>query len=289
MVFGGNLPNEVSAIEVLSGDLGTKLLALLPKGIKGPSIFLQNGAILISGFISFKSQFPNRCIQLDTPPILKTHSHLIEPRHRGHSAVTTKTATFLFGGWDSRTTYEYLPKDSTEWIMGRTEIPNGGLNHGCAIAVKSEQEIWLIGGDSTRQKILSFSVKDHTFQELPLSLKQDKAWTKCANIPNTNKIMIMSKYSTSMELLDTEKGSVITLAATPNSSRYCFGLGVVTITDEDRLAVFGGHNWVEELDSVELYNTQTEEWETTDIKWQEPKAGFSSLTVKIGDIISDIE
>ena len=98
MVFGGEKP---PAIEVVSGDLGTKLLAILPRGIEGPSMFLQNGTILISGFIhSYKSRFPNRCIQLDTPPILKTHSYLIETRKSGHSAVTTKTATFLFGGWD---------------------------------------------------------------------------------------------------------------------------------------------------------------------------------------------
>ena len=250
--------------------------------IFGSSFVIHNGKILVcGGYGNGKA-----CLQLDRGT-WKEYNALNENRIE-HSSVTTQTASFLFGGLSSETTYEYLPKDSNSWLKGKTEIPGGFLS-GAAISVKSEQEIWLIGGDSTRQKILSFSVKDHTFQELPLSLKQDKAWTKCANIPNTNKIMIMSKYSTSMELLDTEKGSVITLAATPNSSRYCFGLGVVTITDEDRLAVFGGHNWGDELDSVELYNTQTEEWETTDIKWQEPKAGFSSLTVKIGDIISDIE
>ena len=60
--------------------------------------------------------------------------------------MTTQEVTFLFGGsFSNRKTYEYLPKDSTEWLMGKTEIP-GGFEHGCAIAVKSGQEIWLIGG-----------------------------------------------------------------------------------------------------------------------------------------------
>ena len=43
-----------------------------------------------------------------------------------------------------------------------------------------------------------------------------------------------------------------------------------------------------ELDSVELYNTQTGQWETTDMKLKEPKSGFGSLTIKLSDIVSKI-
>ena len=52
--------------------------------------------------------------------------------------VTTQEATFIFGGGYSRTTYEYLPKDSIQWLIGKTEISG----RGCAIVVKSGQEIW---------------------------------------------------------------------------------------------------------------------------------------------------
>ena len=88
----------------------------------------------------------------------KNHSTLVR-RRDWHSAVTTQTATFVFGGGYSysRTTYEYLPKDSTEWLMGKTEIP-GEIYDGCAIAVKSEKEIWLIGGSGTEKRILKFNV-----------------------------------------------------------------------------------------------------------------------------------
>ena len=41
-------------------------------------------------------------------------------------------------------------------------IPDGFWD-GCAIAVKSEQEIWLIGGYETEKRILRFDVKNHTF------------------------------------------------------------------------------------------------------------------------------
>ena len=139
-----------------------------------------------------------------------------------HSAVTTQTATFIFGGRNSRTTYEYLPKDSTEWLMGKTEIPGRGFSSGCAIAVKSGQEIWLIGGGRTEKRILSFNVERHTFQELPYQLNVGRASHRCAFIPNTNKIMITGGYSDdchdSTEVLDTEDGS-ITMASPMNSKR----------------------------------------------------------------------
>ena len=245
--------------------------------IFGSSVVVHNGKMLLcGGYDNAKA-----CLQLDSGT-WKAYNALNEKRFE-HSSITTQTASFLFGGLDSKTTYEYLPKDSSTWLMRETEIPGGFLG-GAAISVKSEQEIWLIGGESTGKRILSFRVKDHTFQELPFTLKQEKPWAKCAYIPNTNKIMIMSEYSKSTELLDTENGSIITLATTPNSSRKSFGLGVVTITDEDRLAVFGGHDGRAKLDSVELYNVKTERWETSSLKLNDAKNKFAYLSLKLGDI-----
>jgi len=157
-----------SSVEVLTGDLGTKQLPNLPEKISaGSSMVLHNGNILLCG--GFYNE--QKCLQLDHG-IWKEHSTLNKER-KFHSAVTTETATFLFGGCMSGKTYEYLPKDSTTWLMGKTEIP-GGFERGCAIAVQSEQEIWLIGNGCYRyrKRILNFKVKDHTFQELTSQLKE---------------------------------------------------------------------------------------------------------------------
>ena len=54
------------------------------------------------------------------------------------------------------------------------------------------------------------------------------------------------------------------------------------------LALFDGYDGRAWLDSVELYNTQTEKWETTNIKLRKAKACFSFLTVKLGDILSKL-
>ena len=91
----------------------------------------------------------------------------------------------------------------------------------------------------------------------------------------------------STEILDTENESVL-MANPLNFKRGNHGMDIVTINGEDRLAVFGGINNKTYLDSVEFYNTQTEKWETSDIKLKEPKIACWNLTIKLGDIMSKL-
>ena len=277
---GSGFSGCIQTVEVILGDRSSKHLTNLPEGINDPSIVLHYGAILLCG------GRPNvqKCLLLDHGT-WKEHSTLNQKR-RYHSAVTTKTATFLFGGEFSRSTYEYLPKDSTTWLIGKTEIP-GGFWDGCAIAVKSDQEIWLIGGWSTDKRILSFNVNDHTFKVLPFQLDIERCGHKCASIPNTSKVMIAGGNSNSTQIIDTENGTV-TMVSPLNSNRSFHGMGVLTIKGEDRLVVFGGSN-ATMLDSVETYNYQTEKWETSDIELNEPKDSFGFLTVKLSDIIPELQ
>ena len=224
----------------------------------------------------------------------KKHSTLNLPRY-GHSAVSTQTATFIFGGLHSRTTYEYLPKDSKTWLIGKNEIP-GGFNRGCAIAMKSDQEIWLIGGlgevgMGIAKRILSFNVKDHTFHQLPFQLNVARVSQRCAHIPNTNKIIVTGghyvdhHFFNSTEIIDIKNG-YLAMASPMNYRRKVHGMGVVTINGEDKLAVFGGEfDGSRRLDNVEIFNNQTEKWETTGIKLKDTKYDFGFLTVKLKDVI----
>ena len=88
--------------------------------------------------------------------------------------------------------------------------------------------------------------------------------------------------------LDNEDGKV-TMASPLNSKRVDHGMGVITINGENRLAVFGGSDGRTQLDSVELYNSQTEKWEMADFKLSKAKSAFSFLTVKLGDILSKLQ
>ena len=240
IVAGGydGSPDGSSSLDFLAGDLGMKQLPNLPHRIRASSMVAHNGTILLCG--GFGNE--KKCLQLDNGT-WKEHSTLNVERV-WHSAVTTQAATFVFGGRISRTSHEYLPKDSTKWLMGKTGIP-GRFSGGFAIAVEPGQEIWMIGGDSTEKRILSFNVNDHTFQELPFQLNVGRwARDRCTLIPNTNKVMITGgrcnfNYSDSTDVLDYEDGSV-TMGRPINSKRDGHGIGVVTIKGEDRIAVFGG-------------------------------------------------
>ena len=287
IITAGGYQNKTATnrVEVLTGYFGTKRLQNLPFDIPSPSMTLHNGTILLNGGINNL----RNCLQLDHGT-WKQHSNFEEYRINP-SVVTTKTATFLFGGEHLGSTYEYLPKDSNTWFKGKNAIP-GGFWKGCAIAVKSDQEIWLIGGIKTGKRILSFSVNDHTFQELPIQLNVARFGQQCAFIPNTNKLIITggkdyTSFLDSSEILDTSDRS-INMGSKLNSKRRFHGMGVITINGKDKLAVLGGHDGKKMLDCVEVYNTKTQKWETTDLKLNEPKEKFGFLTIKLGDLIANL-
>ena len=286
IVVGGynKFSKFLKTIEVLSEYPTSKQFPDLPAENYYGTMFMHNGTILLCG-----NEDDKQNVYQNDNGTWKEHSTL--NRFRGEcSIVTTPTATFIFGGGFSECyNFEYLPKDSTTWIMGKTEIP-GGFTNACAIAIRSGQEIWLIGGDyQNKNQILSFNVKDHTFQELHFRLIVGRSNHQCAFIPNTNKIMLTGGLDyddielESTEILNIEDGSV-TMASPMNTKRINHGIGVITFNGEDRLAVFGGDDGRNELDSVEVYNSKTDEWENTSIKLNEPCFALSVFTAKLSDI-----
>ena len=278
-----------ATVKVFNGDFKIKNFPKLPPKPLASSVVIHNGTILLTGGVDDDQ----KCLQL-SHGVWKKHSNLRKPRMH-HSAVATKNATFIFGGDFSTTTYEYLPKDSTKWLTGKNEIP-GGFKRGCGIAVKSEKEIWLIGGVKTGKRILAFNVIDHTFKELPFQLNVKRSGHRIAFIPNTNEIMITGgtladhsneKSLNSTEILDTEN-EIVHLASPMNFKRLHHGIGTITINGEDKLAVFGGVDTERtSLDRVELYNDQKDEWETTTIKLSIADNKFAFLAIKLADIIKN--
>ena len=103
-------------MDFINGDLGVKQFANLPQGSRVSSMVEHNGKIFLCGGRTNEKQ----CLQWNHGT-LKDHSTLNVER-LWHSVVTTQTATFIFGGIYSRTTYEYLSEDSTKWLTGKTEI-----------------------------------------------------------------------------------------------------------------------------------------------------------------------
>ena len=245
-----------------------------------PSMFMHNGNILLcGGGVNLQN-----CLQLEGG-IWKQHSSRLNNKRHYASAVTTNTATFLFGGIDSRDTYEYLAHGFSKWQPGKTKIP-GGFYRGYAIAIYHEK-IWLIGGKNTGRRILSFNIVSHSFEELTIKLNVARQYPGCALIPGTTKMIITGGFNvnaehlTSTEIIDFED-SIVTNAAPMNFKRAGHGIGVLTLNNEDKVAIFGGFDEKNRLDSVEVYNQKKQKWELTDIKLKEPKSSFGFVTIDSG-------
>ena len=106
-----------SVVDFLTGDVRIKKLPNLPQNIHSSSMVAHNGTIILCGGMGNLE----KCLQLGNGT-WKEHSTLNVER-AWHSIVTTQTATFIFGGEysdqpDSKI-YEYLPKESTKWMLGK--------------------------------------------------------------------------------------------------------------------------------------------------------------------------
>ena len=172
--------------------------------------------------------------------------------------------TYIFGGNLSPKTFEYLPNNSSTWELAKIEIPGYGYSRGCAVYVKSKQEIWLIGGKyETDKRILVFEINTQTFRELSSTLWLGRYGHSGALIPGTSqKILITGgAYEMGMtricEVIDIENGGEVSFVSSMSQDRCEHGIGTLKINNEERLAVFGGCDET----YVELFNVQTENWE----------------------------
>ena len=286
MIIAGGNTNEV---EILIGNsIVNKRLPNLPDGTMCSLMFTHN-----TNMILFTNQKSKKCFKLDYSS-WKYHSTLKRLRWASASVVSTNSATFIFGGFGSLFTYEYLPKNCITWKLGKTKIP-GGFEYGCAIEVKSKQEIWLIGGLSTKRRILSFNIKDHSFKELSFKLAVDRGFgPRCAFIPGTNKVIVTGGADSdkSSEILDIVNGTV-SISNPTNYLRSFHGIGDISINGQERLAVFGGRSNNTSSSSyyrsIEVYDPETQKWKRNNsIKLDKPRYICRFLNVKLADIYQSI-
>ena len=111
----------------------------------------------------------------------------------------------------------------------------------------------------------------------------------CARLPDTNLIVITGGYDgkthRSTEILDLDHNT-ITLGNSMNSKRASHGMAVITVDNEDRLAVFGGYHRYFRV-SVETLNPKTREWEFSDLKLKERKREFGYISLH-NDFIAEL-
>ena len=287
LVAGGHDGRTYSTtVEALTASSNEIQLPDLPQKTYGYSMLNHFGVILQCGSGTDSTNVRRTCWKLEGK-VWSIHSTLVKARYYA-GAVTTPVASFIFGGYgSSKTTFEYLPKGSTNWQSGIYAIP-GGFYGGCSVAT-SPQEVWLIGGDgSIGNRIVFFNVTSHTFKILSTIMNRKRDDCGCVQIPNTTKIMITggkdgSIYHSSTEIFDTSTRT-ISYGPSMNSQRAYHGLGILTILNEDRVVAIGGYTGSQNLDTVEAYNQYTNTWGYLSIQLLSPKRAFGSLTIKEGDI-----
>merc|ERR1711902_208642 len=104
--------------------------------------------------------------------------------------------------------------------------------------------------------------------------KEGRYGHRCIQIPGTTKIMV------SAEIIDFESKSV-TNTGKMNFKRCLPGIGILTLDGEDKVAILGGSDENNALDSVEVYDQKTQNWKImSDMKLTQAKYSFGFLTVK---------
>ena len=283
--------NEVSLVGDWSKDSRTQI-PKLPEDLEGSFLTMHNKSLIVGGRSKDTNKF--YCLELDHGTWMK-HSTLNEDRSKA-SVVTADMGTFVFGGKAARRMdYEYLPNGSTSWKVGKSRIPLRVNNEFCcAITIPLDEHIWLIGASSYHciRLILKFNINTHTFQELDIATEH--FCKRCIAIPGTKKILItgdtvtsFNKKATATEILDTEN-ETISNGPFLKIARANYGIGIITIDSEDRIAVFGGKtdNGVL-LDSVEVYNTKIEKWTLTNMRLKKADVFHGNVSLT-GKIISDL-
>ena len=179
-ILAGNLKSA----ELLHGPKSCRIPDL-PEAVSGHVLLLtSNGDNILSCGGYIESEYTKNCYNLEIKgERWNLHSTLTKFRPRS-TAVTMPDGVYIFGGsssqitGDSPTTYEVLPKNSNgHWQAGTTTIPNG-FSFGCGVKI-SEENILLIGGFGTEDRILNYNTNNNSFTPLESKLLQGRYQHSC--------------------------------------------------------------------------------------------------------------
>ena len=254
----------------------SKILGKLRKVYPGASLGYHHGDVTLLG------ANPNRrdCLKVKETEYWKKYNMFLVKR-TNHASVSTKKGLYVFGGIENCQSYEYLPKDSTTWLMGKNEIPISFRN-GCAIYLHGN--IYLIGNWS--DQIIKFDVIQETFEVLTTKLTSKRMWTRCGIIPHSKKIIITGGHDFDgpvdyCEIYDTESGSV-TFTKPMKKKRYDHALVTMPLNGKDKIIVFGGRAFSENPQNIEVLDVEKLEWNSIDLDVNNVK--FGSVTLDLGKI-----
>lgn len=259
----------MKSAELLHGPKSCRIPDL-PEAASGHVLFLtSNGDNILScgGYPLNKN-----CYNLDIAgQRWDQHSTLTQERG-GSTAITMPNGVYVFGGDLFPTTSDFLPKNNNGvWQAGPT-IPNG-FKEGCGLKI-SPEELLLIGGLGTEDRIMSFNTRTNIFSTLG-SLQQGRYYHSCTLLNNL--VLVVGGYSggylSSTEIIPLANGTP-RYGGNLNTARGVFGLATIGGHYKKSIS-FGGYG----ISSVEEWDEDTEEWKLAPYTLEEGKYQFASLAV----------
>ena len=261
----------------------SNFLPSLPTGISNQPSLVQTSEeeILLCG----GSNDWQKCLELKNNQ-WQEHSNLINKRSFA-SAVSMPGGIFVFGGWVSHRTWEWLPSSGTnQWQSGNTNIPGGGFDRGCAVKI-NDAEILLIGGYETFKRVFKFNTNTNEFTNLGDDvLNQGRAFHACTLYEN--QVIITGGEDSSNDVLSSTEIIGLNDLTTSHTARDLVqargghGLVVVHVDNKPTVLAVGGaysENGWKYLNSIEKWNPTTKTWTTTEMKLSEPKRDFGIVTL----------
>ena len=210
------------------------------------------------------------------------HSNLTQNRVYATS-VTMPNGVYIFGGRgiDSQTTTDFLPKNSGVWQAGPS-IPNR-FESGCGVQI-SQEDLLLIGGRGTYDRLLEFNTKTNNFTIRGSKLQQGRLGHSCTLLNHT--IIVAGGWDAdhnvnvlkSTELVPLTNGSP-RFGGDLNTARAFFGLATIRVHHKKAYSFGGEDSSFNSLKSVEEWDADTEQWKLATFSLKEGKDVFGFLAV----------
>ena len=277
LIVGGYDDNSLKTTEIISQGhtCSSNSLPSLSTGISWrPSLVhtSEEETLLCGGYGN-----EQKCLELKDNQ-WQEHSSLKNERIHA-SAVSTPGGIFIFGGNDSRTTWEWLPKGTNQWQSGNSSIP-GGFWRGCAVKINN-YEILLIGGWRAWRRVLKFDITTEQFTSLGDVLNHGRSSHSCIRFKDD--VIITggwnSEYLSSTEVIKLHDLTTAHSVGELFQARSSHGLVVVHFDNKETVLAVGGECAEKSLDSIEMWNSTTMTWTTASMKLTEPKDDFGILSL----------
>ena len=176
IVGGWDNRNSLSTVELIGDSPKNCVLPNLSKGISGsPSMFInkRNNDIVVCGGHSDTQECQ---VFRNSKWYPANFNDLNEPRKYAVT-ISINRGTYVIGGMDSPNSIDFLAFESNSWVDG-SDIPGPGIKDGCGVLL-SNDDVLLIGGIDTRERILKMNLKTGDYEELASGLNHGRNGHKC--------------------------------------------------------------------------------------------------------------